>query len=180
MLCPPALARNVSAFIKRSSKVRQVLLLPPRPCSNPVVHLVGHLNSCLLLANMRLVIRLRTRLETKMIPRRRPNRRLAAAGMGVFRALSLNGFGLCVWRWLFDFDLVKAFPFHQGVLSHWQIWFLCGAVLQLMAQGLAKYARDSGELKPSRVMRPQSAARPRRLVHHLANTATKGGRLRRR
>ncbi len=132
------------------------------------------------LANMRLVIRLRTRLETKMIPRHRPNRGLAAA-VGVLRALSLNGFGLCVWRWLFDFDLVKAFPFHQGILSHWQIWFLCGAVLQLMAQGLAKYAGDSGELKPSRVMRARSAARrPRRLVHHLANTATKGGRLRRR
>ena len=48
MLCPPALARNVSAFIKRSTKVRHVLLLPPRPCSNPVAHLVGHLISCLL------------------------------------------------------------------------------------------------------------------------------------
>ena len=154
--------------------------LPQGPGSNPVTRLVGHPNSCPRLANMRLVILLRTRLETKMIPPRRPNRRLAAAGIGVFRALSLNGFGLCFWRWLFDLDLVRAFPISSGRLSHWQTWFLCGAVLQLMAQGLAKYARDPGELKPSRVMRAQSAARhPRRLVHHLANTATKGGRLRR-
>ena len=67
-----------------------------------------------------------------------PNRRLAGAGLGVFRALALNSFGLSVWRWLFDLDLVKTFPFHQGLLSHWQTWFICGAVLQLMATGLAK------------------------------------------
>ena len=111
---------------------------------------------------MRLAIRLRTRPETRLVRGRRPNRRLAGAGFGVLEALALNGFGLCVWRWLFDLDLVKAFPFHQGVLSHWQTWFICGLVLQLMAKGLAKYARDSQELKPRRVMRAQSAARRRR------------------
>ncbi len=97
-----------------------------------------------------------------MVRRRQPNRRLAGAGFGVFRALALNGFGLCVWRWLFDLELVRAFPFYQGVLSHWQTWFICGAVLQLLANGLAKYARDSRELTPRGVMRAQSAAHRRR------------------
>ena len=108
---------------------------------------------------MRLAIRLPTRPETHRARGHQTNQRLAGAGFGVFRALALIGFGLCAWSWLFDLDLVKAFPFHQGALSHWQTWFIGGVVLQLMATRLVKYARDSRELKSRHVARARSAAR---------------------
>ena len=117
------------------------------------------------LGNMRLAIRLRPRPEKRMVRGHRLNRRRRGARFGVLEALALHGFGLCVWRWLFDFELVQAFPFHEGILSHWQTWFIGGVVLQLMATRLARHARGSRELKPRHSARSRSAAgRPRRSV----------------
>ncbi len=108
----------------------------------------GRPSRYLLACNMPLAIPFPTRPQSKGVRGRRPSRRLAGAAVGVLEALALNGFGLCVWRWLFDLGFVTAFPFYQGVLSHWQTWFICGIVLQVMVSEVAKYARRSREPKP--------------------------------
>jgi hypothetical protein len=89
---------------------------------------------------MRVMVRLRTPPECKLMPGRRPNR-----GQALMFALTLAGSGLlcfaiCLWRWCFDLELVAFFPLHQGMLSRWQVWFGLGLALHLMASPLVSYA----------------------------------------
>lgn len=90
---------------------------------------------------MRLVLRLRTAPEGRMVPGRRPNQRLALGSAVFLGGSAVAGFLLCVWRWGLQFRMVDTFPFSQGFFSHWQTWFAAGLLLQALSTMLSNYAR---------------------------------------
>ncbi len=92
---------------------------------------------------MRVIIRLRTASETAIAPGRRPNRRLADGIAPLLGAVALGGFAVCVWRWGNDLHLLHAFPFAEGILSRWQVWFGLGLLFQALSATLANYARGT-------------------------------------
>jgi hypothetical protein len=97
---------------------------------------------------MRVMVRLRTAPERKLMPGRRPNR-----GQALMFALALAGSGLlcfaiCLWRWCFDLELVAFFPLQQGMLSRWQVWFGLGLAFHLMASPLVSYAVGGSRAEP--------------------------------
>jgi hypothetical protein len=89
---------------------------------------------------MRVVVRLRTPPEHKLVAGRRPNRGQALMIALVLAGIGLLCFGICLWRWCFDLDLVASFPLHQGMLARWQVWFGLGLGLHLFASPLVSYA----------------------------------------
>ena len=114
---------------------------------------------------MRVVVRLRTRPEGRVVPGHRPNRPLARAAFGLLEALALNSFVLCGWRWLFDLEIVGRFPFADGVFARWQVWFAAAVVCQLLASALARYAhRPVHRNRTARVNRDRPKRRRRCLV----------------
>ena len=89
---------------------------------------------------MRIVLRIQTRPEKRIVRGRRPNRRLAYLGASLLLPLALFCFFICAWRWSYELSWTDEFLAPEGVLSHWQVWFLAAGVLQVLAVGLARYA----------------------------------------
>lgn len=89
---------------------------------------------------MRVFVRLRTSPEQKLVTGRRPNRGQALLFALVLAGAGLLCFGICLWRWCFDLELVAFFPLHYGMLARWQVWFGLGLALHLMASPLVSYA----------------------------------------
>jgi hypothetical protein len=89
---------------------------------------------------MRVVVRLRTPPEGRVVTGRRANR-----GSALMFALTLAGLGLlcfaiCLWRWCFDLELVAFFPLQDRTFARWQVWFGLGLALHLLASPLVSYA----------------------------------------
>jgi hypothetical protein len=89
---------------------------------------------------MRLVVRIRTAGEKAIVPGRRPNRRLALLGAMLLGPLALFCFFVCLWRWSYELSWTREFLVAEGALTHWQVWFVAGGVLQGLAMLLARYA----------------------------------------
>ncbi len=89
---------------------------------------------------MQVVVRIRTAAETRVLPGRRANRRLASLAASLLLPLALFCFFVCGWRWSYDLGWTASFLARAGVLSHWQVWFVTGAGLQFLAVRLAGYA----------------------------------------
>ena len=47
---------------------------------------------------------------------------------------------VCGWRWSYDLSWSDRFLVNNGVLFHWQVWFVAAALLHLIGVGLARYA----------------------------------------
>jgi hypothetical protein len=54
-------------------------------------------------------------------------------------ALSAAVFGL--WRLTSDMNWTKQFPISNGLFSHWQVWLVVGALLQVAASTLGRGRR---------------------------------------
>ena len=89
---------------------------------------------------MRIIVRIRTSPERRVRRSRRPNRRLAHLGAALAVPVALFCFFVCGWRWGYDLGWTRRFLNLEGILSHWQIWFVAGGLLQLLAVRLARYA----------------------------------------
>ncbi len=89
---------------------------------------------------MRVLVRLRTSPERNLVTGRRPNRGQALMFALILAGTGLLCFGICLWRWCFDLELVAFFPLHYGMLARWQVWFGLGLALHLMASPLVSYA----------------------------------------
>ena len=101
---------------------------------------------------MRVVLRIRTGPGKLIVRSRRPNRRLAELGAALLWPLAGFCLLLCFWRWSYDVSWAERFPFPDGVLSHWQIWFVAGGLLHLTAVRLRRYAGDSGAISAATVV----------------------------
>lgn len=89
---------------------------------------------------MRVILQIRTSPGKTIVRSRRPNRQLAELGASLLWTMALFCVLLCVWRWGYDLSWVERFPFPEGIVSHWQIWFVTGGLLHWMAVGLRRYA----------------------------------------
>ena len=92
---------------------------------------------------MRVIVRIQAR-EKKLREDGRPNRGLAALGSAITAPMALVSFFLCAWRWAVDLEWFPGFLVAEGMLSHWQMWFVSGTVWQALAVMLRRYA-ESGE-----------------------------------
>ena len=92
---------------------------------------------------MRVILRIRTAPEKRLVPGRRPNRRLASLGISLVSPLALLCFAVCLWRWSYDLAWTGRFLVDSGILFHWQVWFIAGALLQLLVVWLGRYAELS-------------------------------------
>lgn len=91
-------------------------------------------------SRMRVVARIHTKPEVCIRRDRKPNRHLAAIGGSMALSLALLCFLVCAWRWSYELSWTSRFLVTGGVLSHWQVWFLAGGLLQALAVKLAHYA----------------------------------------
>ena len=53
--------------------------------------------------------------------------------------MALASFLMCAWRWAYELSWVGRFPASKGLFSHWQMWFLLGAVWQTATVKLWRY-----------------------------------------
>lgn len=92
-----------------------------------------------------MVVRLRFANGPLVTRRKGKNSRAAvlAASFLTMNSICLGSLG--IWRLCEDLDLASEFFFHDGVLSHWQVWIGAAAVLQYGALRLTKYARVARE-----------------------------------
>ncbi|MBI3666634.1 MAG: hypothetical protein HY236_10505 [Acidobacteria bacterium] len=97
---------------------------------------------------MRIVLRIRTAPEKCVVRGGWPNRRQAHVGASLLLPLALFCFFLCAWRWSFELSWTNDFLVKEGVLSHWQVWFGGGALLQIVAVWLARYAEPGPRRTP--------------------------------
>lgn len=108
------------------------------------------------------------------LPRGRPierkdgkNRHVALAFGALLTPLALMAYVLGFWRLASDMGFAGAFGI-TGLFSHWQVWVMLGALLQLTGSVLNRYGQGAGFRVP-RVLtfhpRPRKeAAVPRRSV----------------
>jgi hypothetical protein len=89
---------------------------------------------------MRVLVRLHTPPEHKLVAGRRANRSQALTLALALPGVGLICFAVCLWRWCFDLELVAFFPFQSGLWARWQVWFGLGLALHLFASPLVSYA----------------------------------------
>ena len=89
---------------------------------------------------MRIILRIRTAPEKRIVRSRRPNRRLAWLGASLLWPAGVCCFLICSWRWAFDLSWVSRFLEADGIFSHWQPWFVVGGLAQVLAVQLTRYA----------------------------------------
>src|SRR5712692_9642057 len=90
--------------------------------------------------HMRVILRIETSPERTVVRGRRPNRRMADLGASLLWPLALFCAMICGWRWSYDLAWAGQFPFLEGMASHWQVWFVSGGALHLLALRLRRYA----------------------------------------
>ena len=92
---------------------------------------------------MRVVVRIRGE-ERRLRPDGQPNRSLAGLASAAIWPLALLCFCLCGWRWAVDLGWLGQPLGNEGILSHWQVWFVAGALWQALAVALKRYAEAGG------------------------------------
>lgn len=61
---------------------------------------------------------------------------------------------LAFWRLTADFKVTNEFPITSGFFSHWQVWLVSAAILQVCAIILNRYGKSEPVL-PESVEEPQ-------------------------
>ena len=93
---------------------------------------------------MKVVIRIRAGAKRPIRADLRPNREVARVVSAAVLPLGLLSFLVCGWRWAFELGWTGAFLVSDGMLSHWQVWFVAGTLAQTVAVGLRRYAGPEG------------------------------------
>jgi len=77
-----------------------------------------------------------------------PLRKLALLGFSLLSPAALLCFAVCLWRWSYELSWAAQFPVVDGVLSHWQSWFVAGGALLIFAVAMARYAETGQRPAP--------------------------------
>ena len=102
---------------------------------------------------MRVVLRIQTSPEKRLSRSGRPNRRLAHLGASLVWPLAIFCLFVCGWRWSYDLAWTGRFLVTDGVLFHWQVWFVAAALLHLLGIKLARYGGSERPPAPPDVIR---------------------------
>jgi hypothetical protein len=93
----------------------------------------------------RMIVRIRfgkgSKLSVKARETRRPAAGLAAGLGGVLTPAALLAALLALWRIASDMNWTGSFAIHGGFFSHWQVWMVAAAALQLCASLLNRYSK---------------------------------------
>jgi len=81
---------------------------------------------------------------------RRPgkNSRMATLAASVLTLFSISCASLSLWRIGTDLALAGDFVFHDGLLSHWQVWAGAAIAIQYFAWQLTRYAKKAVVVQP--------------------------------
>jgi len=93
---------------------------------------------------MQVVLRISCGPERCIVKGRPPNRRLASGAASLVWPIALACSFTCVWRWAYELDWTGRFLVAGGLLSHWQVWFVAGGLLDVLAVQLTHYG-ESGQ-----------------------------------
>ena len=108
---------------------------------------------------MRVVLRIRTGPEKRVRLDRPANRALASRGASLALPTALVSFLMCAWRWAYELSWTGSFPIPSGLFSHWQAWFVLGAIGQAVTVKLWRYSAT--ESKPGDFRRRMYTAQTR-------------------
>lgn len=88
-----------------------------------------------------MVIRIRFGRGPVVTRRKGKNSRIATLGASMLTLVSISCASLGMWRVANDLEWAGDFVFHDGFLSHWQVWIGAAASVQYAAWRLTRYAR---------------------------------------
>jgi len=95
-----------------------------------------------------MVVRIRFKRGPSIQPKRGKERRLALAVAALLTPAALMAFALACWRLAADLKLTDEFAISSGPFSHWLVWVLLAAALELAAVKLNRYGRGGGPAIP--------------------------------
>jgi hypothetical protein len=93
-----------------------------------------------------MVVRIRLETGPKVVRKRRKNRRLALVFASLLTPVTVMAAILGAWRLAADLRWTSNFAIHNGLFSHWQVWFVCAAFLQIGCRMLNRYGRAGDSL----------------------------------
>jgi hypothetical protein len=88
-----------------------------------------------------MVVRIRFAKARVIAPKRRKNQRVALAFAALLTPVAVMTAVLGVWRLAADLRLTGSFAIQRGLFSHWQVWMVSAAVLQIGSRLLLRYGR---------------------------------------
>jgi len=86
-------------------------------------------------------VRIRFGKNSKVGRKRGKNRRLALVAGALLTPAALVAWVLGLWRIAADLNWTNQFAIPSGPLSHWQVWFGVGALLQWCSRILNRYGK---------------------------------------
>ena len=92
-----------------------------------------------------MLVRIRFGRGSRVVRRRRKNRRVAMALATFLTPAAVMAAVLGVWRLAEDPHWASDFAIRQGLFSHWQVWFAFAGILQTGAYLLNRYGRSEGQ-----------------------------------
>jgi len=90
-----------------------------------------------------MVVRIRFGKSPKVGRKRQKNRRVALLLAALLPPSALAAALLGIWRIAADLNWTNSFAISSGIFSHWQVWLVAAAVLQLCARALNRYGKNS-------------------------------------
>jgi len=94
-----------------------------------------------------MVVKIRFGRGPVVARRKGKNSRLALLGAGFLTLVSICLGSLGLWRLFQDVGLAGDFIFHDGILSHWQVWIASAALSWWACWKLSQYARQGHDVQ---------------------------------
>jgi hypothetical protein len=92
-----------------------------------------------------MVVRIRFGRGPKVERRGRKNQRVAMVFATFLTPAAVMAAALGIWRLAADPHWASGFAIHQGLFSHWQVWFAFAGILQTGSHLLNRYGRAERE-----------------------------------
>ena len=94
-----------------------------------------------------MLVRIRFGRGRQVQKRTGKNRRLALALSALLTPAAVMASALGLWRLAADMKWTGEFGLSSGMVSHWQVWLACAALLQYTAWALNRYGRDPDQAR---------------------------------
>jgi hypothetical protein len=90
-----------------------------------------------------MVVKIRFGRGPAVSRRRGKNSRMATLAASLLTLVSISCASLGMWRIGTDLEWAGDFVFHDGFLSHWQVWMGAAIAVQYSSWRLARYAKQA-------------------------------------